>query len=524
MRRPRHLLGLSLIALSSCASPAAKRAELARRIDEVLARPELKGSTVGIEVRRLSDGALLYERNAEALLAPASTTKIVSSAGALILLGKDFRFRTRLVRTGELAGGTLQGDLVLVASGDPNLSQRIGPRGELLFVDNDHTYAGFLKEAAVVPGDPLAALRKLAASVKAAGVERIEGSVVVDDGLFQESYDEFVQAVSAACVNDNVIDVTVTPAGAAGEPPSIDVQPVHPEVAVENRARTASDPAGEPTLRLSHLGGLGRFELSGTIPLGSKPVLCVAQFPNPALAAAHFLEGELVRLGITVRDPPERASAGPQAYSTRAVVAAHVSPPLSEAVKVILKVSHNLHATMLPVIVGAQLAGKGDRFAGYRLIREALERGGVDCSRVVLRSGSGGGRADSLSARFLVNLLAHLATRPEFEAFYDALPVGGVDGTLATHFTAPPLRGRVRAKTGTLVYQGALNQNWVYLSKALAGYLELGAAKPGEPGDLAVFAILMANSICASRREGSDALFRAQEDILAAVKDLHGRR
>ncbi len=525
-----------LILLQACSSPqdlGGQEVELARRIGKILARPELRGTTVGIEIRRLGNGELLYEHDAEKLLPPASTAKIVSCAGALALLGEDFRFETRIVGTGELKDGLLRGDLVMVASGDPNLSQRVTPDGKLLYVDNDHTYAGFLRNAAVVPGDPLLVLGKLATQVKAAGVKRVEGAVVVDEGIFHRLGDEVLANLSGACVNDNVLDVLVIPAPDAGKPPTLQVLPSHPLFSVENRVQTVSSNAGngEPSLNIKHRGGAGRFELVGTIPVGSRPILCVARLPDPALAAAHFLSGELSKQGIAVGDPPRKAARGPAAYAHLPVLARHISPPLSEAVQVILKVSHNLHAEMLPHTIGALRGSGGDRQAGFRLIHDLLKREGIESDGVLLQSGSGLGRADRLSARFLVRLLEKIAAWKEGQAFYSALPMGGVDGTLASRFTRPHFRGRLRAKTGTLLYPGSLNSGMLYLSKALAGYLDLGdippeppdPSVPQKPGrDTAVFAILMANTYTRDRLDGADLLFQAQEDILASVMEVYG--
>jgi D-alanyl-D-alanine carboxypeptidase/D-alanyl-D-alanine-endopeptidase (penicillin-binding protein 4) len=199
------------------------------------------------------------------------------------------------------------------------------------------------------------------------------------------------------------------------------------------------------------------------------------------------------------------------------VVARHVSPPLSEAVKVILKVSLNLHADMLPLIIGAVRGGSGTRREGLERIRAFLRSERLDPDRIVLADGSGLSRADRLSARFLVGLLRWAMGRDWWPEFRAALPAGGVDGTLAARFRAPPLSGRVRAKTGTFVSQGP-GGACLYESKSLAGYLEPGAGK-----DPIVFAIIFSNVLFASRSEGADALLDAQEEILCAVADLYSR-
>jgi D-alanyl-D-alanine carboxypeptidase/D-alanyl-D-alanine-endopeptidase (penicillin-binding protein 4) len=482
-------------------------------VDRILERPELRTSTCGVVVARCSTGEVIYEHGAARLLAPASNTKIVSAAGALAVLGKDFRFETPVVAAGPVRDGVLEGDLVLVASGDPNLSQRIGPGGRLLFADKDHSYAGFY-DAALVPGDPLSVLKDLARRVAEAGIVKVRGDVVVDDGLFDETDDDFVGGVSAACVNDNLIDVTIAPGEKPGDPARVEHQPRGSLVNVAASV-TTSEPGAEADAWIEALDGAASFAVKGSVPAGARPILRVASFRKPALVAAGFLEDALRTAGIEVAGKARQARRGPAAYGDSRVIARHVSPPLSEALRVTMKVSHNLHATMLPLVVGALRGGKGDRRSGYRAIHRTFKQAGLDMDGVVLQSGSGGGRADSLSAGWIAGFLRHLAAREDFPVFLDALPVGGVDGTLANVFRDEVFAGRVRAKTGTLVYRGTLNDRWIYLSKSLSGYLDLRSEE--RPGDLLVFSILMANTIAESRKQGADDLFRAQEDILRAV-------
>lgn len=492
--------------------------DLSDSVASILARPELAGSSAGILVREVPSGKVVFAHQPRALFAPASTTKLVSCAGSLILLGKDFRFVTPVVRTGAVEDGVVRGDLVLVSSGDPNLSQRLTKDGRLLFKDKDHTYAGFT-DAESVDGDPLAVLRSLARQVRDAGVREVAGDVVVDDGLFSDSADSFVGSFSAVSVNDNAIDVFVTPGAAEGAAAEVQFQPKLDCIQVRSEVVTGA-PGSETTLWVEVEDGPAAFVVRGTIGAGSKPVLRVGQLRSPALAAAHFLAEVLAGEGVRVRGSRRQARQGPKRYEKLDVVAKHVSAPFSEAMRVTLKVSHNLHATMFPVLVGALKAGRGETRAGYGLIRDVFARGGLDVGSVVLQSGSGGGRADSLSALFLVDLLDFMARRPEFPEFYDALPVGGIDGTLAARFAGSPLRGRVHAKTGTLVYQGTFNDRWVYLSKALAGYLDL--RRDGSADGLLSFAILIANTVVADRTKGAEDLFRAQEDILEAVARQRG--
>src|SRR5205807_3917966 len=106
--------------------------------------------------------------------------------------------------------GTLDGDLILVASGDLTLGGRTTEKGEIAFQDTDHTYANGALDAALTPQDPLAGIDDLARQVKAAGIRKIKGDVLIDDRLFShaEGSGSGPSQVTPIVVNDNVLDFT----------------------------------------------------------------------------------------------------------------------------------------------------------------------------------------------------------------------------------------------------------------------------------------------------------------------------
>jgi D-alanyl-D-alanine carboxypeptidase/D-alanyl-D-alanine-endopeptidase (penicillin-binding protein 4) len=183
--RPRSL-ALSLAAATTLAGSAlAQQTALDQRIRRIIDRPEFAHAMWGIQLTSLDSNRVLYALNETKLFTPGSTTKLVTEGTAMGVLGADYRFTTRVYRTGPVSGGVLKGDLVLVASGDPNLSNRLKPDGTLAFENEDHSYDADPSTRAV-PGDPLQVLKDLAKKVKAAGITSVSGSVIVDASLFPE--------------------------------------------------------------------------------------------------------------------------------------------------------------------------------------------------------------------------------------------------------------------------------------------------------------------------------------------------
>ena len=176
--------------------------DLAARIERITGRPEFKHALWGIEIYDADAGRVVYGQNEEKLFTPGSTTKLLSAGTALQMLGANHRFRTKVYRTGPIGrDGTLHGDLILVAGGDPNLSQRLQPDGTLAFENRDHSYGGAVDTKAV-PGDPLVVIRKIAEQVAMHGIKHLSGRVLVDATLFPEGTRELGSGVMVAAISE----------------------------------------------------------------------------------------------------------------------------------------------------------------------------------------------------------------------------------------------------------------------------------------------------------------------------------
>ena len=144
---------LLLGAAAALAAPALPRrtwaAASAASIASILDASGL-GAVSGFAVADLDAGELIEGHDADVGRPPASVAKVVTTLYALDALGPGYRFRTRLLAAGPIEGGTLRGDLVLEGGGDPVL-------------DTDR-------------------LGQLVAALKARGIERVEGRLLVADG------------------------------------------------------------------------------------------------------------------------------------------------------------------------------------------------------------------------------------------------------------------------------------------------------------------------------------------------------
>jgi len=286
--------------------------------------------------------------------------------------------------------------------------------------------------------------------------------------------------VSPIVINDNVIDVLARPAGKAGDPALVTFQPATQFVTMDAQVETVA--AGTAPSLVVRPVGPRRFAVRGQLPVGHARVVKIDAIDEPASFARALLIEALRRRGVRVAVSPLGVNA-PSSLPPRGdvaklpKVAEYTSPPFSEYLRVILKVSHNLHASTLPLLLAAR-HGEQTLEAGLKRQGAILKGLGVEPRTISFGGGAGGARADLATPRAAVTLLRALAARPEFAAYDAALPILGRDGTLAKAVANDsPARGHVHAKTGTYFVQNELDGTTVLTSKALAGYLETAAGR-----------------------------------------------
>jgi N-acyl-D-amino-acid deacylase len=480
---------LSVLGVASVWCPRSLLAQTAdtleQRIKKIMDRPEFTHSRFGVKFIDADTGNSVYELNAAQLFVPGSTTKLLSEGTMLEVLGGDYRFHTRIYRTGSIKkNGTLEGDLVLVASGDLDLSNRIQPDDTLAFEDEDHSYGG--PDSKGLSGDPLVVMREFAKQVAAKGIKRIKGRVLIDASLFPEGYRELGTGVvvSPIVVNDNVTDVIISPGATEDEPVKLKIAPQTAYLTMANKATTGKA-GSKPSVKYSdeklNADGTRSVTLTGSFPLDGKPAMASYPVPEPSRFAATILMEALKEQGISsaLAAPADQIDFKTLAsnYKPENVVAEHASPPLKEEVKITLKVSQNLHASSMPYLLGALVAHKYSDIdqAGFDVEHEFLTKAGLDLAGASQSDGAGGNAY--FSPDFMAHYLSYMSRQKDFSDFYHGLPILGKDGTLVKIQVNSPAAGHVHAKTGTYGQYDALNKKLMVTGKGLAGYMDTASGQ-----------------------------------------------
>jgi serine-type D-Ala-D-Ala carboxypeptidase/endopeptidase (penicillin-binding protein 4) len=435
-------------AISKARKPPASAAmkKFSERVDALLASAPVSKGEWGLLIIDAQTGDTLYELNADKYFLPASNMKLFTTALALAKLGPDYRFHTTLETRGTVSPeGVLAGDLFLVGRGDPNLSNRKFPYD--------------LKEE--FDGAPEKVLAELADALVAKGVKEIAGDVVGDDSYFpRDPYSsgweiddmvwEYGAAVSAIVVDDNTTTLTLTAGDSAGAPAQAVVTPATPDFIVQNNVVTSA-PETKSDLTLTREPNSRIVVIRGTMPAHSTPRKLVLAIHDPAEHAATLLTQLLVERGVRVSGVPRSMHiAEPTSASPRAVLAEHVSVPLGDSVKLVNKISQNLHTEMLLRAAARNTAVWNTPDDLMKFPADFYTTAGISPGDVIQHDASGLSRHDLVTPRAIVALLKYAQTQPWFAPYFASLPVAGIDGTLETLMKNTPSAGRIHAKTGSV--------------------------------------------------------------------------
>jgi D-alanyl-D-alanine carboxypeptidase/D-alanyl-D-alanine-endopeptidase (penicillin-binding protein 4) len=429
------------------AALALRGADLAHRLEAAVDSSRLaQHAGIGIHVVDLATGRSLYSRNEKRLFLPASNMKLFTSALAIQTLGPDYRFTTRLIREAS-------GDLALAGSGDPSMNGRAYP---------------YSAKATPMPG--LAAIEQLADQAAINGLRRVEGDIVGDDRLYpwepyppswtqDDAIHESGAPVSALSVNDNFIAISIAPGTSVGDNARISLEPPLEYYAIDNRVAT-SPGAGPAHVAVTRIPGTRQILLSGTIPAKSAAAQAFVAVDDPALYAACALYDALTRRGVAIAGRPtaRHRSAG-EKYDAPSgeTLATRTSPPLSQILQVLDKVSENLHAELMLREVGRATRNEGSREAGLQALSAFLDQIGAAPGDSRLDDGSGLSRNDRVTPALVTRLLAFMYRSGNRDAWISMLPIGGQDGTLTRRLCCAAEGHLIRAKTGTLARSIALS-------------------------------------------------------------------
>ncbi len=419
---------------------------LAQQINYIL-QHDGRTANIGVVIQNTQTGKIIASQNAGRYYVPASNMKIFTAAAAFAYLGEDFRFRTNVyASTEQITHNTLHGDVYFQFGGDPTLRR--------------------------------ADLKKLVLAVKKHGIHKINGHVFMDVHAFKSPdlgpgwmWDDtnicFSAPVVADNINRNCSTIEVRPGKKVGDPAIVKSPLNNQLIAIENGITTASQ---KKKCGLSmEVTQYNFYRLSGCVKQKQKPQHLQIAIKNPHLFTKTYLMYLLKKEHITYQGTITLKKAKKPLH----LLATHKSKPAAVLLKVMLKKSDNLIADAFFKKMGqVYFNGRGSWRSGAQAVKNILQRRyGLKFKHARLIDGAGLSRYNLVTPDLLAQLLTDVGNDPKIdEAFMHALPVSGIDGTLRHRLKGKNDRGRIFAKTGTMVGITSLSGYAVTLNHKLVSF------------------------------------------------------
>ena len=406
----------------------------------------LKSNDVSLVITRLNDSAVLFEKDPNKLLSPASVTKIATSVTALKKFTPNHMFRTKLYYTGKRNASQIQGDLLVKGGGDPLLTSE--------------------------------KLWQVAADIRNLGISEFTGDIVIDDSLFEDSQRDasrvsgalasehaYDAPISALAINFNTVALSVAPNPNLKQPAYVSIDP-YPlgNITIQNKTNTSTSSAKKIQITRTSNGEKTLFLAEGLISQNAEIYKIYRSIDNTVDINGEYLRSFLNSAGVKVHGKVKSGKI-PSNATQLIVIEGY---PVSRIVHGLNKYSNNYVADTLVKDLGASFNSKGTLQSGVTYINKFLrEEVGIK-DNFQLPSGSGLDHTTRFSAQQIDKILNYaykdMIIFPEFLA---SLAVAGVDGSLEKRFIMGPakaMQGKLRAKTGTLTQPLS--------TSAIAGYYQ----------------------------------------------------
>lgn len=425
--QPVQILLLLFLLLPMTASGQDMR--LPAPVEQALSRAGIPGDNVSVWVQPVDAERPSLAYNAERAMNPASVMKLVTAYVALDALGPSHTWTTRLSNTGQIANGTLAGDLHIIGGADPVL--------------------GYER------------MWRLLRRLRETGVDTIAGDIVLDGSALRlPEHDPFAfdgrglrpynSGPYGMLLHFNTLQLLLTP-GAPGTPVGVVNSPPIHGLSIENRIVSQTGACG-----VWHRNLDARIETKPDGPhlvlLGSLPSSCGQRnWAASPLAPDHFAAAVVSALWSEVGGRLQGQVRSGIAPAQADLILTDSSPALAEVVREMNKWSSNVIARQLLASIGRHEPGALDMVAaGVRVATQSLQLAGVDTTGLVIENGAGLSRVERIRADSLGQILIAAWRRPWMPEYIAAMPMAGIDGTAHQRLRGSPARGQAHIKTGTI--------------------------------------------------------------------------
>ncbi|WP_462250347.1 D-alanyl-D-alanine carboxypeptidase/D-alanyl-D-alanine endopeptidase [Ferruginibacter sp.] len=416
-------------------------AKLTTAISNLEMDVQFKHAILSLYVVDTKTGKIVFDKNAQVGLAPASCQKVITSVSAFELLGNGYTYKTELAYDGEIKNNALEGNLYIIGYGDPSL-------GSWRWKETNEQ----------------AILKKLVAAVQKTGIKKIKGNIFGYDrkwesnntprGWIWEDIGNYYGA-GASSLNwrENQYDIILKAGEKIGDKAAIEkIIPRLENVGLYSEVITAKKGSGDNAyIYLAPYGSSGFVR--GTIPLGESNFKISGAMPNAAEQLTFTFANEIKNnkieeylfigsyngIEVEKKDIPINL----KTFFTI------VSPQLDSLNYWFLKKSINLYGEAFVKTIAYEKLKFGSTDSGIAIIKNFWKKNGVEKSALNIIDGSGLSPANRVTTNALVTVMQYAKQQKWFPSFYNALPeMNGIkmkDGYISG---VRSYTGYIKSKTG----------------------------------------------------------------------------
>lgn len=402
-------------------------------IDKFVGNEGLRHGSVGVCVMSLDSMKMEGAANLHQSQITASTMKTVTSATALKMLGKDFKFSTKVYIDGKVIKGCLDGDLIIVGGGDPTLGSR-HMEAEVNFID------------------------EVVSKLKAKGIKEIAGKIVVDESVFPEpcvpaswmiedlgyGYGTSIHGLNFAD-NELKLNLTIDKNGFdyyTDQTQSYFSVENHCDILLEETDSMKWDGLG---MRLDIENDI--LHINGNVKAPYKRRMTVAN-PSPDLLLRDSMNVALNASGIKVKHNSIKKSK----KIAKKLILDYKSQELSEIVKSLLVRSDNMYTECVLRAIARNAGKQPTSSNGVDVVKSFWKDQGVDVTGLFMLDGSGLSRTNKAPVSFFAHMLAKALPMLKEQGidFQMLFPVAGVNGTVKNVAAKTPAAGKFAVKSGSM--------------------------------------------------------------------------
>jgi serine-type D-Ala-D-Ala carboxypeptidase/endopeptidase (penicillin-binding protein 4) len=400
----------ALVVLTTSPFTQSTNEKLQKAFREFETSEQLKHAVTSLYVIDATTGQVIFDKNSQVGLAPASTQKIITSVTALELLGKDYRYKTELCYRGEIRNSVLTGQLLISGYGDPTLGS--------------WRYSTTKEEDII---------KKWVSDIKAKGIKKVNGFLAGDgnsgwtsqytpDGWIWQDIGNYYGA-GADDINwrENQYDLILRSGDKQGD--KVEVVKTIPEMRnIRFVSEAVAGAKGSGDNAYIYLAPYSDYGLvTGTIPPGEKTFKISGSLPVPRMQMLSQMSEQMKKENISITGSYDTSRAR-NYFSDKEIISTIYSPTLDSIIYWFNKKSINLYGEALIKTFAHAKTGIGSTDSGVSIVRRFWKEKGLDEDELNIYDGSGLSPLNRVTTHAQVEILKYASSREWFSYFLDALP------------------------------------------------------------------------------------------------------